>query len=647
MRRVSSCWPLISSTRLDSLSSWLCCLRKRSRRRSRPWSSATRQTALSRSRLRDADVGDVLAQRGLEPGDQPLQLDVAQRLLGACRLGVALHRRQVDIAAGQRAQRVALVVLDLLQPELVDRVVEQQHLDALGQRLLELRAGAQRVVALAADVVDRVLAFLHPGGVVGEADPALAGGAVEAGEVEQLAAIVGVLVQAFLEHGAELAPPAVVAFGLGLASSARVGLALGGCRRLGLGGELVEQAAHQRLAHLGDDGTVLQRLAADVELQILAVDHAADEAQVARQQRVEIGGDEHAADVELHPVPALRVVQVEGTRARDEQQCRVGECPLGREMHARERLVEGVRDVVVELLVLVLGDLALGPGPDGTGLVDLLRLGEVGLGVAGLGPGLQDDRQADMVGVGPHDLPDLPAVEEFLGLGLQVQGHRGAARRAGRRLLHRVAAAAVRRPQPALVGAGLAALDDDPVGHHEHRIEADAELADQLEVLVLLAGQLAQELGRARAGDRAQVLDQVVPVHADAVVADGQQALGLVGQDADLELGIVAQQLGLAQGLVAQLVARVGRVADQLAQEDLTLLVERVDDQIEHTADIGLERLHGLGHDGVAVPICGGPVARLGRIWGCAAGVQRAEATCYIRHRRRSMDAWVSPRRGP
>ena len=44
-----------------------------------------------------------------------------------------------------------------------------------------------------------------------------------------------------------------------------------------------------RLAHLGDDGAVLQRLAADVELQVLAVDHAADEAQVARQQRLEIG----------------------------------------------------------------------------------------------------------------------------------------------------------------------------------------------------------------------------------------------------------------------------------------------------------------------------------------------------------------------
>ena len=203
-----------------------------------------------------------------------------------------------------------------------------------------------------------------------------------------------------------------------------------------------------------------------------------------------------------------------------------------------------------------------------------------------------------MVGIGPHDLADLPRVQELLGVGLHVQRDRGAARQGPRRLLHRVAAAAVRGPQPALLLAGLAGLHHDPVGHHEHRIEADAELADQLEVVVPLARELLEEPPGARARDGAQVLDQVLAVHADAVVADREQPLGLVGQDADLELGVVAQQLGLAQRPVAELVARVRRVADQLAQEDLALLVERVDDQIEHTADIGLERLHGLGHGG-------------------------------------------------
>ena len=111
-----------------------------------PWSSATRQTALSLQPLGRADVGHVLAQRRLEPGDQPLQLGVAQRLLGLAPAPASplTADRSTSPRVSER-RLVALIVLDLLQPELVDRVVEQQHLDALGQRLLELRAGAQRL----------------------------------------------------------------------------------------------------------------------------------------------------------------------------------------------------------------------------------------------------------------------------------------------------------------------------------------------------------------------------------------------------------------------------------------------------------------------------------------------------------------------
>ena len=127
---------------------------------------------------------------------------------------LALDLREVDLAAGQRAQVVVLVALDLLQPELVDRVVEQQHLHALGQRLLELRAGAQGGVALAADVEDRLLALLHPRHIVGEAGPAGTVRAAEAGELQELRPVVGILVEALLEHGAELAPPLLVALGL-------------------------------------------------------------------------------------------------------------------------------------------------------------------------------------------------------------------------------------------------------------------------------------------------------------------------------------------------------------------------------------------------------------------------------------------------
>ena len=92
------------------------------------------------------------------------------------------------------------------------------------------------------------------------------------------------------------------------------------------------------------------------------------------------------------------------------------------------------------------------------------------------------------------------------------------------------------------------------------------------------------------------MVGQIVPVHADAVVPHGEGALGGVGRQDDLQLGVVAQELRLAQAGIAQPVAGVGGVGDQLAQEDLAMLVERIDHEVENPADLGLERLHGCAH---------------------------------------------------
>ena len=102
-----------------------------------------------------------------------------------------------------------------------------------------------------------------------------------------------------------------------------------------------------------------------------------------------------------------------------------------------------------------------------------------------------------------------------------VQGDAGAARHIGGGL-DREAALAVGNPAPALAVARLAAQHLDPVGDHESRIEADPELANQIHVLLRVAGQLADEGCRAGTRDRAEVFDQLVVVHADAVVGNGQ-----------------------------------------------------------------------------------------------------------------------------
>ncbi len=56
-------------------------------------------------------------------------------------------------------------------------------------------------------------------------------------------------------------------------------------------------------------------------------------------------------------------------------------------------------------------------------------------------------------------------------------------------------ALAVRRPAPCLVRPGAARVDDDIVGDHEGRVEADAELADQRGSFLarVLGGEFVQE----------------------------------------------------------------------------------------------------------------------------------------------------------
>ena len=77
------------------------------------------------------------------------------------------------------------------------------------------------------------------------------------------------------------------------------------------------------------------------------------------------------------PWRAVAVPQVERRVRRDVEQLRVFLPPLDARVRPRQRIVEVVADVLVELLVLLVGDLALRPRPQRGRLVD--RLVFVGL----------------------------------------------------------------------------------------------------------------------------------------------------------------------------------------------------------------------------------------------------------------------------
>ena len=163
----------------------------------------------------------------------------------------------------------------------------------------------------------------------------------------------------------------------------------------------------------------------------------------------------------------------------------------------------------------------------------------------------------------------------------------------------RIFALAVGRPLPGLVAARLARDDVDTVGDHEGRIEADAELADELGA-VLGGLEPLEEGTRAGARDRAQRLGQLVAAHADAVVLDGEALVVSIGADGDARLRIVAEQLGPLDRLIAQLLAGIGSVGDQLAQEDVAVRINRVDHEVKEPRNVGFE---GSGFGGFGVSI--------------------------------------------
>ena len=93
--------------------------------------------------------------------------------------------------------------------------------------------------------------------------------------------------------------------------------------------------------------------------------------------------------------------------------------------------------------------------------------------------------------------------------------------------------------------------------------------------------------------------DEVFLVHADAGVGDGEGLLLFVELEVDARrIDAVADErlvLVVDEGEVTQLVERVGGVGDELAEKDLRVGVERMDDELEELAYFSLELL--LGHD--------------------------------------------------
>ncbi len=235
--------------------------------------------------LAGLDVADPLAQRLLDPAGQlPGLVTRLDRLA------------QIELAAGHGLQRFALVLVQVADQPFIDPVGQQQDLDAVLAKGLQVRAVARHLERVGGQVPDVVLVFVHPGDVVVESGQVVIPVGGCGGKPQQAGnalALLEILDHALLEHRSErvqeLAPRLAALLGQLL--------------------DQVEAALDHGGADFPDQRRILQHLARDVERQVGRVDHPAHEAQVARHHLFGGVHDEHPLDVELDAFALVAIDQ--------------------------------------------------------------------------------------------------------------------------------------------------------------------------------------------------------------------------------------------------------------------------------------------------------------------------------------------------
>src|ERR1017187_3427344 len=313
-------------------------------------------------------------------------------------------------------------------------------------------------------------------------------------------------------------------------------------------------------------------------------DDALDEAQVQRQELFGIVHDEHAPHIELEPACGLALPQVKRGARRHVQQARILALALDAIVAPGQRIGVVVRDMAVEVAVFLVLELPARSRPQRLRLVDILVL-EGGRSLL-----LHAHGESEVIGIAAHQSAQPEGVDKLLGFRFQMQHHAGTALLA-RDGLDRELPVSARFPAYRRLsrGVGAAAEQLDPLGDDERGIEANAELPDQLGVLLLVPGKALEELGGAGFGDGPEVRDRFLAAHADAVVADRQGAGLGVGVDPDGQLAVRAKQRRIRQRQKEQLVVGIGSVGDQLSQEDLPVAIQGVDHQLQESAALGLK----------------------------------------------------------
>ena len=187
-----------------------------------------------------------------------------------------------------------------------------------------------------------------------------------------------------------------------------------------------------------------------------------------------------------------------------------------------------------------------------------------------------------MVGILADDGAHAPVVEEIVFALTQMQGDFGAAIGFGD-VGNGIFPFAGGFPEHAVLRfiARRTGTHGHFIRHDEGRVEADAELADQLAVFRLVGTHRFQKRFGAGFGDSAEMIDNLFPVHADTVIGDGQGAVVFIKRNPHAQLAVSLIQIRLRQRAETQLIGRIRGVGNQLTQKDFFVGIEGMDHQVQ------------------------------------------------------------------
>merc|ERR1712133_25265 len=393
----------------------------------------------------------------------------------------------------------------------------------------------------------------------------------------------------------------------------------------------------------------------DVEREILRVDDALDETEILGNELLAVVHDEDATDVQLNVVLLLLVLEkVERSALGHEQQSLELELSLDGEVFDGKMVFPVVGQALVEIAILLLGNVVGVTGPDRLRLVQFLVFDVFGLNLLRLflillvlvifvfvvfdfldlglfffaffllfllrfffglfilhfflllfGHG-QLDGITDELRVLLHDLLDFLLFDVLGHVFLKMENDLGASSKVGWFVdgLDGERAAGRRFPFVPIVVVVLR-LNAHAISHQIGRVKSHAKLTDHRDVGSGLQ-RLHKGLG-ARLGDGAEIVDEIGFGHADASVDDGQRLGFGVGDDLDLEVLARGQARRVGEGLIADFVESVGGVGDQLSKENFFVGIKGVDDEGHKLSNLSLESegFNLFGHLGVCLFLVG------------------------------------------